>query len=136
MYRPFFLACLCSAAMTIGIVWAGCAASDAMAQARPVALADAHSAPSMLHYVQAGRYFTPNTDAMGRPCKRTAQARAYYSDVSAYAWDGSALGAQRRNARTLLTYWHRPGSAGAVTYDGLTFHNDTYAPVLVAGWCG
>lgn len=108
--------------------------SPAQGAPRAVSLADAHVSPSMLRYVFPGHTFTPRTDAQGHPCHAHGRA-GFYSDVSAYRWNGSALGPQRWNARALVYYWHARGDAGAAVYDGLSFRNDTYAPVLVAGWC-
>jgi hypothetical protein len=101
---------------------------------RAVSLADASAPPTMLAYVLPGHAFTPNTDSEGRPCHAHGRA-GYFSDASAYRWNGSALGAQHWNASALVYYWHARGHVGAVAYDGLTFRNDTRAPILVAGWC-
>jgi len=125
-------AILASAAMVGGTVVAGSVASDAMASARPVALADATVPPTVLVYVAPGRGYTTRH---ARPCRARSGRRGYFSDVSAYRWDGSALGAQTWHAPELAYVW-RDHDDFAVTYNGRTFFNDTTAPVLVAGWCG
>lgn len=92
----------------------------------PVALSDARSAPHTLLYVKRG-------DAANvlRQCSRGH----WFSDVSAYRWDGSALGAQRWNRAHDRILWPVPGE-GAVHYNGIRVWNDTRHPILFAGWCG
>lgn len=96
----------------------------AHAAARPVSLSDARHAPSSLVYVQPSR-----SVALERQCPQGA----LWSDVSAYQWDGSALGGQRWNRLHDRTYW--PASTGRVVFDGVRVFNGTTAPVLFAGWC-
>jgi hypothetical protein len=91
--------------------------------AQSVRLTDATVAPSWLRLVQPHR-----SAAIPLGC-------AYrLSDVSAYRWNGHALGAQRWTADHLVTYWttrhHR-----RVTFDGRTFRNRTRSAVIVAAWC-
>lgn len=95
--------------------------------ARAVALSDATWPPSALRLLYPGQTWTVARD--GTPCPRGG----YYGDVSAYRWNGSALGAQTWTADHQVTYWR--ATRGRVTFDGVTFRNRTRDPVLVAGWC-
>lgn len=96
------------------------------ANARPVSLADARTAPADLALVYPGDAYTPVDDHGYYQC-----AGAKFSDVSAYSWRGGKLGDQRRTRR--LTFWR--ARTGRVTFDGRRFRNRTHRPVLVAGWC-
>jgi hypothetical protein len=91
--------------------------------AQPVVLSDAAVSPTWLRLVQPHR-----SAAIPLGCAYRA------SDVSAYRWNGHALGAQRWTADHLVTYWttrhHR-----RVTFDGVTFRNRTRSAVIVAAWC-
>lgn len=125
-YRtPYLIAALTSALLLAGILLAGSAASR---QAREVELSDARVAPSTLDYLKAGRSRTYSRGKQGHNCKH-----GWFSDVSAYHWDGSALAPQRWNRDHTVTYWR--SVKGRVTFDGITFRNLTDRPVLVAGWC-
>lgn len=95
------------------------------AEHRSVALTDATIPPTYLTYLwpRARVTYAPNCQPSG-----------YFSDVSAYRWDGRTLGPQRWNRDHDRTYWRDP-SGGRVTFDGITFRNHTNHPVLVAGWC-
>lgn len=101
---------------------------------RAVGLADALSPPQYIVYLGVGAHVTyARTDKghVGENCPRTG---GYFTDVSAYHWNGTALRAQRWTPDGTVTYW--PNSNGRrVTFDGITFTNRTRAPVLVAGWC-
>jgi hypothetical protein len=127
MYRNFYLTlwavCILSAACIVG---AGIVASDAMAAARPVALADASTPPNTLRYVMPGQHVTYPIQC--------ANGSGFWSDVSAYRWNGKPLGAQRWSRSALRWVWDDP-RGGRVTFDGITFRNRTRSPVLVAGWC-
>lgn len=138
-YRtPYLIAALTSALLLAGILLAGSAASR---QAREVELSDARIAPSKLAYLKPGQDRTYAHGVEGWNCPH----RTWFSDVSAYHWDGSALGPQRFDARALKYVWrntvqrarrsHWRSVKGQVTFDGITFHNRTGQPVIVAGWC-
>lgn len=110
-------------------VWAalGMLAAAALASptdARRVSLTDARVAPSMMVLVPAHETHNALTQ-----CAHGT----YYSDISAYRWNGRALGAQRWTRERTLTYWR--ARHGRVTFDGITWRNRTRAAVLVAGWC-
>jgi hypothetical protein len=94
------------------------AAIPASAQAAPraVELSDASIAPTFLKYVHPGG--TANV-----PCDPT--------DVSAYRWDGNALGAQRKSAG--WDYWQ--ARTGRAWYTDRVFLNLSKRPVIVAAWC-
>lgn len=126
-FLPILTACLCSAALSGGVWAAGSVASDSM-RARPVALTDATSAPTMLRLVRAHGAYTPAQCGHG----------AFFSDVSAYRWNGKALGHQTWSEHApvgggLAYYW--TARHGRVWFDGATFYNHSSATVLVAGWC-
>lgn len=91
--------------------------------AQSVSLTDATVAPSWMRLVQPHR-------------SAAIPLRCSYSltDVSAYRWNGGALGAQRWTADHLLTYWTTPHHR-RVTFDGRTFRNRTRVGVIVAAWC-
>lgn len=103
----------------------GASLASASTPARAVSLSDARIAPDMLRILPAGHAAT-----FLRQCPRGH----YFTETSAYRWNGRALSGQRWNADRTLTYWR--ARHGRVTFDGLTFHNGTRAAVLVAGWCG
>jgi hypothetical protein len=94
------------------------------AQPHAVALADAAYAPDYLRVLRPMRATT-----VARQCGRDG----YWPEVSAYKWNGAALGGQRWNAERTLTYWR--AARGRVTFDGITWRNRTWHAVLVAGWC-
>lgn len=98
------------------------------AQPREVELSDARRAPSKLAYLKPGQYKTWAHGEAGFNCRR-----GYFTDTSAYHWDGSALAPQRWNRDRTLAYWR--SVRGRVTFDGITFRNHTSQPVIVAGWC-
>lgn len=98
-------------------------------QAREVELSDARRPPTRLAYLMPGEARTYARGIEGWNCRD----RTWFSDVSAYHWDGSALGPQRFNRRTQVMFWR--SVRGRVTFDGITFRNRTDRPVLVAGWC-
>lgn len=108
-FLPAFIAALV-------VVLAYCLPSTA--QAHAVGLSQARSAPTWLVSVPAHR-----TRTVLRQCPHGT----WFSEFSAYRWDGSPLPAQRRTGD--LVRW------GRVTFDGLTWRNHTSATVLVAGWC-
>lgn len=108
-----------------------CAATS---DARPVALSDATYAPTTLVLLHAGDAVTV-ADRFGYDC-HTRNGRGYFSDVSAYKWNGRALGAQRWDSVDMVYYWRIPHTRGqSVRFDGATFYNDSRHSVLVAGWC-
>lgn len=107
----------------LGVV-AGCA------HARPVSLSDALSPPTELVFLYPHASVTYAYGREGYNCPREGR---YFSDVSAYNWRGDAIGAQRWNRDHTVTYWRN--RTGRVTFDGITFRNDSRQFVLVAGWC-
>jgi hypothetical protein len=107
-------------ALAIAVLSAPAATASSEPQARPVTLRDARVAPSYLHLVQPGRSVTRT-----HQCDRGG----YWTELSAYQWNGEALPAQRWNAD------HDRMSWGRVTFDGITFRNHYSQPVIVAGWC-
>ena len=101
------------------------------AHARPVELSDARVPPTVLAYVGPHDSITFASENDGYNCPAS---NAWFSEVSAYRWNGGALGDQHRSA--FLDWWVRPGHPHQrVTFDGITFRNHTRIPVLVAGWC-
>jgi hypothetical protein len=95
--------------------------------ATPVSLDDAAVAPSMLYYLGPGeRIMVPEPQ-----CKHGS----YFTDISAYRWNGHALSGQQWTKDNLLTYWSAR-SGRRVTYNGIAFRNHTHGHVIVAGWCG
>ncbi len=106
---------------------AGAAAAPADASyPRAVSLSDASSAPSFLHLVKPGRSYLTLTQCRGD---------SYFSDTSAYRWNGQQLSAQRWDRDRTITFW-RDRRGGRVTFDGIVWRNRTHRSVLVAGWCG
>ena len=105
--------------------------------ARPVALTDALRPPTVLYYVPGVRVPARLPHAASSPAVRCLDG-VFPTDVSAYTWDGLALGPQRWNRAHDRTYWNvKRGAyvAGRVVYDGDRFWNYSRLPVLVAGWC-
>lgn len=117
-----FLAALIVA---LGLAIASDAEGHSAHGSRAVSLSEARYAPTMLARIPAGTRAT-----FDHQCPRGT----FYSEVSAYRADGSALGPQRWNRDHTRTYW-RASPTRAVGFDGITFHNRTTRPVLVAGWC-
>lgn len=119
--------------LIIAIVIALVALCTAAADARPVpgahavALTDARSVPS---YLQLVRPFRTRCLPMGLVWRMM--------EVSAYRWNGRALGVQQigalRTTNTRGSYWLMPGTRDRVEFDGACFHNETLRPVLVAAW--
>lgn len=102
---------------------------------RAPSLPQATYSPDFLTMVQSDDGIRPTTDRKGHPrvCRHH-----YFTEVQAYAWNGNPIpGAipQRWDAKRSLIYWIDGQGGGRVTFDGLTFHNHTSWPVLVAGWC-
>jgi hypothetical protein len=94
------------------------ASASAQPVARAVELSDATAPPRFLQYVKPG--------AVSRSVPRCT------SEVSAYKWDGNALGPQRQDFDG-WSYWDGP--RGQVWFDGIGFVNLTRKPVIVAAWC-
>lgn len=123
------------AAVIVSLVWIaylgtalGTNLASADAAANPVGLADARSAPqTILYVIPGGQYDT--LDGVSQ-CARGG----FWTEFSAYRWDGSALGGQRWNAMHDRAYWH-DARGGRVTFDGRTIYNGTRHPILFAGWC-
>jgi hypothetical protein len=95
------------------------ATAQAQPPSQPVALRDAIVAPDYLRIIKPGRSVTVRNQCHGR----------YWSELSAYRWNGEALPGQRWNADNDRTYW------GRVTFDGITWTNHYGSAVMVAGWC-
>lgn len=99
----------------------------AAARPRAVALTDARVAPDYLRLVRPSR-------------TRCLPSRIVWggTEVSAYRWNGRALGPERwgrlRTTRTHGDWWRMPGTRDRVEYDGACFHNETRQAVLVAVW--
>ncbi len=91
-------------------------AAPAVADAKPVSLDDARSAPDSLTLLQAGE---------------SAKPAECVTEVSAYGWRGRKLGPQTRTHAGFS--WR--SATGRVTFDGATFRNRSRRAVLVAGWC-
>lgn len=103
--------------------------TDTPAQA--VALSDATTAPTYMTLLRPGASAL-YTGRGGYNCP----GGSYFTDVSAYTWQGRALGPQRWTRDHTLTYWRVPNHPRQfVTFDGIKFHNDSHRAVLVAGWC-
>lgn len=128
-WRAYAPAVLLVLAAMVLLTWG--LAGLARADVRAVSLSDASAPPASLVYLYPGASVTLAHARTGYTC---APAGRYFSDVSAYRWDGSALGPQRWEARALRYVW-RDHAGRAVTWDGATWRNHTGAPVLVAGWC-
>lgn len=90
-----------------------------------VSLSQASREPDVLVYVKAGR-----RHVLGRPCHGHV-----VTEVSAYRWDGSALGSQRWNRAHDAMRWHDGWEGGNVWFNGLSVRNRTARPILFAGWC-
>lgn len=105
-------------------------AGSAMASTpRAVALSAATSSPTYLTYLYPHAHVTYSRGRDGHNCPRGG----FFTDVSAYNWRGGALSPQRWDTIG-LDYWRTPGGH-RVTFDGITFTNESRRPVLVAGWC-
>lgn len=92
-------------------------------------LSEADAPPTVLRYLRPDASATFARGRDGHNCR----GGGWFSETQAYRWDGRALGQQRWTREHDLTYW--PARRGRVTFDGITFHNDTHQPVLVAAWC-
>lgn len=112
---------------------AGSFASDSM-QARPVALSDATFPPTEMVYLYPGASVTYAYGVSGYNCP---DHKSWFTETSAYQWNGKALGPQHRSkSSNYFDYWVRPGHPHQrVSFDGITFRNHTKIGVLVAGWC-
>jgi hypothetical protein len=87
---------------------------------RAVTLDDASYPPTFLVYLNAGQ--------------RSHDIPQGCSDLSAYRWNGKALGPQHWNRMHDRILWStRKGRS--VVFDGLSFENRTRLPVVVAAWC-
>lgn len=137
----FALACIAAAAATAPQAQA----SEGHWRHHRVGLADATTAPTYLVYLWPHGSVTYSSGRDGWNCRKgqrlpdgsTLKRNGWFSDVSAYAWNGTAIGAQvdydDYDAWSVRSYWH--GAHGHVTFDGITFYNGSNVPVLVAGWC-
>lgn len=97
-------------------------AAAAAADARPVGLWDATARPD---YV---RTLKPHRFATARGC--------WLTEYQAYRYNGGPLANQRRhNGPFPYVYWRDSRNGGNVTFDGITFVNNTQHTVIVAGWC-
>ncbi len=90
-------------------------AAPTVADAKPVSLEDARSAPDSLTLLKAGESTKPAKCA---------------TEVHAYGWRGRKIGAQTRTHAGFS--WRT--ATGRVTFDG-AFRNRSRRAVLVAGWC-
>lgn len=125
--RRRHLSAIAGALLAIGLIlWVTptADATGAPSVPRAVALQDAERAPDYMRYVLPHRCAT-------LPLRLALQA----SDVSAYAWDGLAIGAQRWHPNGLEYVWRHP-AGGSVRFDGRTFCARTRVAVLVAAWKG
>lgn len=133
-WRAYLLPFVAVLAAMVLLTWglAGLARADAP---RAVALSAAASPPASLVYLYPAARVTL-ADARGYTCaaRGDSSPAGYFSDISAYQWDGSALSAQVWDARALRYVW-RDSAGRAVTWDGVAWRNHTRRPVLVAGWC-
>lgn len=103
------------------------------AGAHPVSPIRAAVAPSEMAYVKPRRSVTFAHGVEGWNCP----PRGWFSDVSAYRWNGGALGEQEWPSDTPFPhYTWRDEDGRSITFDGITFRNHTRRSVLVAGWCG
>lgn len=92
--------------------------------ARPMSTSDATAGADFTATIRPGQRLT-----IEHQCARGG----YFTEFSAYRHDGSALGPQNwREGRTLV-YWQ--GAHGRVTFDGVTWRNETRATAVVKGWC-
>lgn len=107
--------------------------SSAVAAPRAVRLSDARTAPTHLALLAPHARTTLDDWQCGRAPVNGSASDRYYSDTSAYGWDGHALGAQRWTRDHTVTYWRT--RTGRVTFDGVVFRNHSRRAVLVAGWC-
>lgn len=114
----------------VAIMWLGATESHA----RAVALSDAATPPTNLVLVGAHESVNFALAHDGTVYNCGEDRYGWFSDVSAYRWNGRALGDQRWNRAHDRTYWRDP-RGGRVVFDGVTFVNRTSYPVLVAGWC-
>lgn len=94
--------------------------------ARAVNLSEANFAPDRLVYVKPGKSVTI-LDQCGP--RTVANLGGFFTELSAYRWNGRALPAQRWNSDRTLLRW------GRVSFDGITATNRYPFPVLFAGWC-
>jgi hypothetical protein len=126
--RAALVAIALACVLSIGLAFAGSAlASEGTWHANRVGLGDATTAPTYLVYLRPHGSVTYSVGSDGHNCPRGG----FFTDVSAYAWNGTAIGAQFHTNDH--DYWR--GYRGRVSFDGITFHNGTHRKVLVAGWC-
>ncbi len=134
MFRAAILAVLVPVVF-LGLLTGTVASAHADTYRARVPLSAAHVAPDRLSYLLPGARVS--FTAHGRDCPRSrATPASSFSDVSAYRWDGSALGVQHWTGRAGNFYWRPRQGAGRVTYRRGAFRNGTRHAVLVAGWCG
>lgn len=136
----FPTAALWAIGAALAIIAAVLLASVSIAQATPtaraVALSDAAVPPTYLVYLwpHGSVTFARETGRHRRAADNCPRG-GYFSDVSAYAWNGAPLAPQRWD-RIGVYYWQLGhGHHGRVTFDGITFRNESSRKVLVAGWC-
>lgn len=117
MLRTTILACVLA-----------CVLAPSAMGARSVSFADRTADADFMAHVAPGTVLT-----VDRQCPRDG----WFTEYSAYAADGSAIGAQvvsRYADGTVKRVAWRYGRR-SVTFDGATFRNHTRHAVLVAGWC-
>ena len=123
-------AALVLTAILTAIATMSASAATLRPEAHAVALSDAERAPSALALLLPHASVTYAHGRAGYNCPR-----GYFTDVSAYQWNGGALAPQRWD-RIGVAYWnYGHGHHGRVTFNGVTFTNEGARPVLVAGWC-
>lgn len=142
-YRLAYALALVTATLQLSGMYAASTVS-AERTPRAVSLSDADRAPDFLRILYpAGRPCCAHVDTawpvgwyLGeRRIARICRGRGgMFSDVSAYRWNGSPLGPQRRTVDG-WSYWRHP-RGGRVEWDGVGFWNGSARPVLVAAWCG
>lgn len=104
------------------------------AHGKPVGLSQSEVAPTYLTYLWPGASVTYASEDDGYNCvDKHGRGVGWFSDVSAYTWQGKPLSQQQWAQHHTLTFWR--AKKGRVTFDGITFRNHTSKPVLVAGWC-
>ncbi len=128
MFRSFRLAaCAIIGAAILSLSATALSAELAHAERLPraVSLSDATHAPRSAFFVFPGETIIGKVQ-----CPRGH----FWTETSAYRWDGSALSAQRWNRLHDRTFW-RDSRGGRVIFDGVAVHNGTRAPIIFAGWC-
>jgi len=134
--RLAILAVVLTAAWTLALGFALSTSAHAHTRdARPVTLSMARVEPTWLVLVPGmdvrhGRVRFHRVTHAATPCPHGG----YFSDVSAYRWNGSALGGQHETR--MRVSWRDTREGGRVVWDGVTFTNRTTRAVLVAGWGG